>query len=71
MDRTLVGGVVIAAGVMLVLLAALADPIGIGVGESGFGWEEALGVIVGAVAIVAGLTLVVVERGETRTPLPH
>lgn len=71
MDRTLVGGIVIAAGVMLVLLAALADPIGIGIGESGFGWEEAFGVIVGAVAIVAGLTLVLVERGETRTPLPH
>ncbi len=64
MDRKLVGGVVTAAGVALLVLSALADPIGIG-DDDEFGWKQTTGVIVAAVAIVAGLAL----RARGRTGL--
>jgi len=43
-------------GILIVLLAALADPLGLG-RSPGFGWRQTLGVIVGALVIVAGLYL--------------
>jgi hypothetical protein len=71
MERTILGGIVMAVGVVVVLFFLLADPIGITVGEIGFGWEEMLGAAVGAVMFIVGLAVAVVEPGETRTPLPH
>jgi hypothetical protein len=71
MDSTVLGGFLMAVGAGVVLFFLLADPVGITIGGSGFGWEETVGVIVGAVAFVSGLALAFVERGETRTPLPH
>lgn len=70
MDRNLVGGLVTAAGVVLLVLSALADPIGVG-DSGGFGWLQTLGVVVGAVTALAGLALLVLERGEPRTLQPH
>jgi multisubunit Na+/H+ antiporter MnhB subunit len=70
MDRNLVGGVVTAAGVVLLVLSALADPIGVGE-NAGFGWLQTLGVVVGAVVAIAGLALLLLERGEPRTLQPH
>jgi len=43
-------------GILIVLIAALADPLGLG-RSPGFGWKQTLGVIVGALVIVAGLYL--------------
>jgi len=43
-------------GVFIVLLSALADPLGLG-RSPGFGWRQTLGVIVGALVILAGLYL--------------
>jgi hypothetical protein len=43
-------------GVLIVLLSALADPLGLG-RSPGFGWRQTLGVIVGALVILAGLYL--------------
>jgi hypothetical protein len=43
-------------GILVVLIAALADPLGLG-RSPGFGWRQTLGVIVGALVIVAGLYL--------------
>jgi hypothetical protein len=43
-------------GVALVLVSALADPIGIG-GSSGFGWKQWVGVAVGATLVVAAIVL--------------
>lgn len=71
MDRTVLGGILMAAGAVVVLFFLLADPVGTTIGDSGFGWEETVGVIVGAVSFVSGLALAFVEREETRTPLPH
>lgn len=62
MDRDLLGGIVIVVGAALVVLSVLADPIGIG-SSDGFGWQQTLGVVVGALAIVIGL-IVVTFRGD-------
>ena len=43
-------------GILIVLIAALADPLGLG-RSPGFGWRQTLGVIVGALVIAAGLYL--------------
>jgi len=69
MDRKLAGGVVIVVGAVLLVLSALAEPIGIGDG-GGFGWKQTTGVIVGGVVIVIGLALIHVRRGEATAPQP-
>lgn len=71
MERTVVGGIVMAVGAVVVLFFLLADPVGVTIGDSGFGWEEMLGVIVGAGTLFVGLALAFAEPRETRTPLPH
>ena len=71
MERTVLGGILMAVGAVAVLFFLLADPVGITVGDIGFGWEEMLGAAVGAVMFIVGLAVAVIEPGETRTPLPH
>jgi hypothetical protein len=71
MERTVLGGILMAVGAMAVLFFLLADPVGITVGDVGFGWEEMLGAAVGALVFIIGLAVAVIEPGETRTPLPH
>ena len=48
--------ILIAVGVVLVLLSGFANPLGLGE-YPGFGWKKALGVIIGALVIVAGIFL--------------
>ena len=43
-------------GILIVLISGLADPLGFG-RTPGFGWRQGLGVIVGALVILAGLYL--------------
>jgi hypothetical protein len=50
-----------AAGVVLLLLALLADPLGIE-GANGFGWKQTVAVIVGGALIVAGLAVATLAR---------
>jgi hypothetical protein len=50
-----VGWGLVVLGVIAVLLAALADPLGIGTG--GFGWKQILLLVVGVVLLVAGAVL--------------
>ncbi len=45
----------IVVGLAALLISALADPIGIG-GQSGFGWKQVVGVIVGGIVAIVGLT---------------
>jgi uncharacterized membrane protein len=61
-----IGPIAIAIGVIIVLLAALADPIGIGAEDSGFGWKQVVGVIVGALVAIAGIAINMRSRGEPR-----
>jgi hypothetical protein len=48
--------VLIGIGALLVVIALFADPLGLG-RQSGFGWRQALGVVIGALVILAGLYL--------------
>jgi hypothetical protein len=70
MDRRLAGGIVIAGGAVLLLVSALADPIGVG-GGGGFGWKQTTGLVVGGVMIVLGLALIYARRGEAKAPRPQ
>jgi hypothetical protein len=56
MQNRALAGVLIGVGVLLVLISALANPLGLGL-HPGFGWKKTLGVVVGALIIVTGLYL--------------
>ena len=57
MDRpTLRWGVVIGIGVLIFLISLLADPLGLG-RSPGFGRVQTLGVVVGALIVLAGVYL--------------
>jgi hypothetical protein len=70
-DRRLAGGIVVAVGAVLLLVSALAEPIGLGDPTGGFGWKQITGVIIGAVVMVVGLALMYGRRGEAQTPQPR
>ena len=53
MDRPMLARVVIGGGVFLVLISLFADQMGLG-RSPGFGWRQILGVVVGALVILAG-----------------
>jgi uncharacterized membrane protein YidH (DUF202 family) len=61
MSRTSLGFVVTAVGVIVVVVAAFADPIGIGGAEDTFGWKQIVGVVIGAVVVVG---IVLAAGGE-------
>ncbi len=65
MSRRSVGSAVIAIGVIVVAVAALADPIGIG-GSDKFGWKQIVGVVVG-VAVIA-FVFITATLGEKPAP---
>jgi hypothetical protein len=56
MDSPMLARAAIIVGALLVLIALFADPLGLG-RSPGFGWKQALGVVVGALVIVAGVYL--------------
>ena len=43
-------------GILIALVAALADPLGLG-RSPGFGWRQTLGVVVGALVVAGGVYL--------------
>ena len=63
MDRTRLGWVLVALGVVLVVLSALADPLGVGEG-GGIGFKQVTGMVVGGVLVVAGLAATYVRRSD-------
>ncbi|MEW5877490.1 MAG: hypothetical protein AB1751_05440 [Acidobacteriota bacterium] len=54
-----------AVGLLLALLAAFADPLGLG-GAPGFGWKQGLGLVVGLAVAVLGWLLM--KRAGPREP---
>ena len=68
MDKNRLGAVVAAAGVVIFVLSAFADPFGYG--DEGFGWLQTLGVVIGAGALVLGLAAIFWKRGEAANPRP-
>jgi len=53
MQNRMFARVLVSVGVLLVLVSAFANSLGLG--HPGFGWKKTLGVVVGAVILVAGL----------------
>ena len=72
--RKPIGTTALIAGVLAVLLALLADEIGVG-GEPGFAWKQGILLAVGAIVAVVGLVLLtgagrrVVEEAVEPGPL--
>jgi hypothetical protein len=66
--KRLVGGIVAAAGVIVLVLFGFADQFGYG--DEGFGWLQTLGVIIGAAAVVLGLGAIAWRRGHAARPHP-
>ncbi len=56
MDRPMLARVVIGVGLLLILIALFADPLGLG-RSPGFGWRQGLGVVIGVLVILGGLYL--------------
>ena len=59
MSRRSLGVVVTVVGLLVLVIAAFADPLGIGGADDTFGWKQIVGVVVGAVIAVAGIVLAV------------
>jgi hypothetical protein len=59
------GYAAIAFGALAVLVAVLADPLGIGEDESGFGWKQGFPVSVGVSVALGGVGVI---RGLVRRP---
>jgi hypothetical protein len=67
MSGTQLGIVLAVAGVVAALIAALANPLGIG--HAGFGWKQGLLLGVGIVLIVVGIAIARRSPGRgTRVP---
>ncbi len=56
MDNPMLAWVVIGIGALLVLIALFADPLGLG-RAPGVGWKQILGILVGALVLLAGVYL--------------
>ena len=58
MDKKNIAGIIlIVVGILIMVFMLIADPIGIGSTEHGFGLKQKLGMVVGAAAAVFGLLL--------------
>ncbi len=64
MSNPVFAWIVTGVGVLLVVISAFADPLGLG-RSPGFGWRQTLGVVVGALVVAAGLYL---RRRPKATP---
>jgi hypothetical protein len=64
MSNPVFAWIVIGVGVLLILIALFADPLGLG-RSPGFGWRQTLGVVVGALVVAAGVYL---RRRPKATP---
>jgi hypothetical protein len=58
MERRQMGALVIAVGVLAILVAVLADPLGIGGKEDTFGWKQITLLVVGVVVALGGLVVI-------------
>jgi uncharacterized membrane protein len=66
MSRRSLGVVVTVVGLLVLVIAVFADPLGIGGADDTFGWKQIVGVVVGAV--VAGAGIVLAFSGEKPEP---
>jgi hypothetical protein len=71
-ERKLMGALGVVLGVIAILVALLADTLGIGSQEGTFGWKQVVLLAVGVALAVGGLLVVLraprEERGDTPRP---
>lgn len=61
---SVIGPIAVVVGLVIIFLAALADPLGIGnEGPNDFGGKQIAGVIVGIVVTIAGVWITMKTRG--------
>jgi hypothetical protein len=64
------GLVLAAVGIVLVIVSAFAEPLGLG-DDDGVGLQQVAGMIVGGVVIAAGLALMYIRRDGEASPQLH
>jgi len=64
------GLVLVAAGMVLFVISAFAEPLGLG-DDDGVGSKQVTGMIVGGVLVALGLVLTYMRRGGEASPQPH
>ena len=69
MPRRQLGALIGLAGVLALLIAVLADPLGIGAKEGTFGWKQAVLLGLGIVLIIAG-AVVALRSPDGRSEAP-
>lgn len=68
MSRRQIGIVVVLVGVVAALIAALANPLGIG--DPGFGWKQGVLLAIGILLIIAGGVMVLRSPGSRTGAAP-
>jgi hypothetical protein len=68
-DRKRIGVILLALGILVFALSALADEIGVGEG-SGIGWKQVVGMVGGGAAIVVGALWWRAARGASEAASP-
>ena len=63
MSRRYVGVLIGAVGIVAVLIALLADPLGIGGAEDAFGWKQVVLLGLGVVLFIAGAVIALRSPG--------
>lgn len=57
------GAIALGVGILLILVAVLADTLGVG-GQSGFGWKQAVLLGLGVIASIVGLAILTGVAGR-------
>ena len=70
MDRTRLGWTLVVVGIVLTLVSAFAEPLGLG-DDNGFGMQQVAGVVVGVVVAVVGAAIAWRLRRGSATTVPH
>jgi hypothetical protein len=73
MNSTRLGWVLVVIGLIVLVVSAFADPIGVGAegNGAGFGWKQATGVVVGGLVAAAGLLVLWRERTGPTSAQPE
>ena len=70
MDRTRLGWTLVVVGIVLALVSALAEPLGLG-DDNGLGLQQVGGVVVGVVVALVGGAMAWRLRRSSATTVPH
>jgi hypothetical protein len=70
MDRTRLGWALVVVGIVIALVSAFAEPLGLG-DDNGLGMQQVTGVVVGVVVAVVGAAIAWRLRRGGAATVPH